>query len=206
VPPRRERPSVRGNQRRAALLQALTELVEQRRYHEIEIGDITSRAGVGRSAFYFYFPSKAAAVAALLEDLKAQFVAAAAAWHQQRDATPRERVQLAIGGAVIVWRANAATIAAVFDAAATDQEVAAAWQQLLNELTRLVAARLRDERAVGIATHGPPTTTYSTILLDMNLHAAERDVRKLLDTGHGTKGLVQALTEIWVRALYAETE
>ena len=59
----------RGDQRRAALLESLDQLLqdEDSSLDSINIADISRRAGVTRSAFYFYFDNKAAAVAALME-------------------------------------------------------------------------------------------------------------------------------------------
>src|SRR5689334_14926815 len=54
-----------GDRRRAALLEALDELLQENDLEHIAIADISARAGVTRSAFYFYFENKAACVAAL---------------------------------------------------------------------------------------------------------------------------------------------
>ena len=56
----------------------------------INIADIARRAGVTRSAFYFYFESKAAAVAALMEELYDEIFAVSREL-TSREGTPRER-------------------------------------------------------------------------------------------------------------------
>ena len=63
-----------GDERRTALLTALEDLLESRPLAQIGVADISRAAGVTRSAFYFYFPSKAAAVAALLADFHEQML------------------------------------------------------------------------------------------------------------------------------------
>ena len=55
----------RGEHRRAALLHALEAQLQERALADISVASITREAGVARSAFYFYFPSKNAAVAEL---------------------------------------------------------------------------------------------------------------------------------------------
>ena len=63
------RPPQKGDQRRSALLQSLDHHLQEGSFDSINIADISRRAGVTRSAFYFYFENKAAAVAALMEEL-----------------------------------------------------------------------------------------------------------------------------------------
>ena len=67
----------KGDQRRAALLESLDELLHGGNLESISIADISRRAGVTRSAFYFYFENKAVAVAALMEEMYAESFAAA---------------------------------------------------------------------------------------------------------------------------------
>ena len=66
---RDRRPPQKGDQRRSALLQSLDHHLQESSLDSINIADISRRAGVTRSAFYFYFENKAAAVAALMEEL-----------------------------------------------------------------------------------------------------------------------------------------
>jgi AcrR family transcriptional regulator len=54
---------------RQALFDAFFALVLERPYDEIKIGDIVTRAGIGRSTLYEHFPNKAAILAASLSGL-----------------------------------------------------------------------------------------------------------------------------------------
>ena len=47
------RPPARGDQRRSALLRSLDEHLQESSLESINIADISRRAGVTRSAFYF---------------------------------------------------------------------------------------------------------------------------------------------------------
>ena len=57
----------RRRRTREDLLAAFFSLVLTRRYHEIRVADVLSRAGVGRSTFYEHFRNKDALLAASLE-------------------------------------------------------------------------------------------------------------------------------------------
>jgi TetR/AcrR family transcriptional regulator, ethionamide resistance regulator len=49
------RTSNRGDVRRDALLTAFDELLREQTLEEVNVAEISRRAGVTRSAFYFYF-------------------------------------------------------------------------------------------------------------------------------------------------------
>src|SRR5438132_268267 len=106
----------RADLRRQALLDALEQLLEHKPLDQIGIAEITRKADVTRSAFYFYFPTKAAAVAALLSDLYEQLETVAASWYAGGPGTPRERVQTGFEESIKVWRTHAGLLVAMFDA------------------------------------------------------------------------------------------
>ena len=64
----------RGDRRRSALLESLDHYLREGSLDSINIADISRRAGVTRSAFYFYFENKASAVAALMEENQGELV------------------------------------------------------------------------------------------------------------------------------------
>jgi AcrR family transcriptional regulator len=59
----------RSDLRRRAILESLDHHLRESGFDGLNIADVARRAGVTRSAFYFYFENKAAAVAALLEPM-----------------------------------------------------------------------------------------------------------------------------------------
>ncbi|WP_370063137.1 TetR/AcrR family transcriptional regulator [Mycobacterium sp. MAA66] len=60
--------SQRGELQREAILESTRELLRDNSFNDISVTSIASRAGIGRSGFYFYFDSKHAVLAAMLED------------------------------------------------------------------------------------------------------------------------------------------
>ena len=63
----------KGDEREAGILDALATLLAGRSMSEVSIDEIAKAAGISRTAFYFYFPSKPAVLAALLERVAASF-------------------------------------------------------------------------------------------------------------------------------------
>lgn len=63
-----KRQKLKGEQRRALIIDAARTLFTERPYDEISIGDIAARAGVSRTVMYDHFPSKQALVHLFLSD------------------------------------------------------------------------------------------------------------------------------------------
>jgi len=206
MPARRTKNSTHGDERRTTLLAAFAELLEERPFAEIGVEEIASRAGLTRSAFYFYFPNKAAAVAALVGDLFEGAVDTSTRWIQDREGDPHERVLPAIEAAVNRRRTHSALYVAMADAAAADPEIGAVWASLGERVGAVVAAQLREERQTGVATDGPAAGPYVEALLGMMNRALDQEARRVQETGRGTPGLAKILTEVWVRALYGRAE
>jgi AcrR family transcriptional regulator len=205
MPPKRTGSTIKGDERQTALLGALVELLAQRPLHDLGIGEIAARAGLTRSAFYFYFPNKTAAVAHLLEGLGSGILDAASdAFAVDDEIPPRERIRLGAERGIAVWRKDAPLYGAIIDATAVDQELATAWDKLVDDLTAIVTPRARADRTARADLDVADIHGIVTYLLDAGIAAMRRDIRAIRDTGQPTPDLVETTTEIWVRTLYGE--
>lgn len=63
----------KGERREAEILSATTGLLATRTLNELTIDDIAVAAGISRTTFYFYFPTKQAVIIALLDGLWERF-------------------------------------------------------------------------------------------------------------------------------------
>jgi AcrR family transcriptional regulator len=195
--------SARGRRRRAALLEALSELLEEAPLAEIQVEDIAARAGLTRSGFYFYFPTKAAAVAALMDDVLERMLTVAADWYTRDDDDHTDRVRQGITAVVTFWRAEAGMINAMFDAAASDGDARTIWDSLLSRLKARVADRIERDRALGLAPNGLPAADLAAVLVDMTAYAMDRDVRAIT-AGAGPLGhSAETLVHVWDTSLYS---
>jgi TetR/AcrR family transcriptional regulator, ethionamide resistance regulator len=193
----------KGDERRERLLGALRELLEHRALDGIGIAEISRAAGVTRSAFYFYFPTKAAAVAALLFELRDRIVEAGEAWYGGAGGTPAERVRGTVSASVRLWRGEAALMAAMLDAAGQDPEVRQAWRSWTDEFVERIAARIEQDRAAGLVGATSPPSALATALMGATLHSMEHDVRAIAAGREPAADLPDALVELWFRTLYA---
>lgn len=191
----------RGDERRSALLLALETLLRAQRLEDINVAEISRRAGVTRSAFYFYFESKAVAVAALLDDFytdveRATEVLVAA------EGDPEARIGKVITGLFDAVDQQLHVFSAVLAARATSTTVQQVWTDGRDELARRVATMIEGERAAGRAPEGAPAAALAAVLLDLNDHSLERHALRVAPprVDH-----IAALTSIWVRSIYGRS-
>jgi AcrR family transcriptional regulator len=192
----------RGDERRAALLSALDGLLAARSLSQIGIADITGAAGVTRSAFYFYFPSKAAAVAALLSEFYDEMQHAAAGWYEGGPGTPLQRLRTGFAATIDLWHQRAGLLVAMLDAIGTDPEVREIWSSWIDGFIDRIAERVSEERAAGLASGSADPRALATLLMGAALIAMERDVRAIVAGEAPSDPLATALVETFHRAIY----
>ncbi|TYL51982.1 TetR/AcrR family transcriptional regulator [Nocardioides sp. BGMRC 2183] len=192
------RGDARGDARRSALLVALDQLLREQSLDEVNVADISRRAGVTRSAFYFYFESKAIAVMALMAELYDDASGATDAL-VAAEGEPEERIRAVITRLFDSVDATPHTYRALLEARATSATVRELWDAGLVDFAGEVAAMITAERAAGRAAPGPDAAALAAVLLDLNNHALERHS---LGSGPPRQEHIEALTAIWLRAVY----
>jgi AcrR family transcriptional regulator len=149
------------------LLSALTNLLEAKPLASISVDAITAAAGVTRPAFYFYFPTKAAAVAALIRDLFTDMVAATTAFFEVETGTPRERLRESLTSGARTWHRHGTLVCALFDAAGADPDIRVILESWIDEFIVHTAHRIDQERAAGRAPDGIAAHNLATVLINM---------------------------------------
>jgi AcrR family transcriptional regulator len=189
----------RGDERRAALLDALARLLRDGvDLEEINIADLSERAGVTRSAFYFYFENKAFAAAALMDEVYADAAEITTRLAGQAG-TPAERIEATIRGLFDTLDRHVHLYRAMLDARARHPGVREMWERDRLSFVPLVADMIRAERTSGVAADGADPDALAWVLLDLNDRAMERRAR---GDGPETEAHVEALVSIWLRSIY----
>jgi AcrR family transcriptional regulator len=194
--PTQQKPAARltRQETRRRIIDAAAELVRERSYAELNVGELMERAGIGRTLFYRYFDDLGdlimrASREAVEELYEAQLALAAA----RTDAGP-DSIRAAIAVPVSVYRKHGPLLRAVSEAAAIDERVAAGQARWRKRFYALITDFLR-----GLVEFDgkPPADTAETVrALDaMNegylLDAFGREPRV------SEESAVQTLTEIW---------
>ena len=194
----------RGDRRRTALLESLDHYLREQHSAErgldsINIADISRRAGVTRSAFYFYFENKAIAVAALMEEMYDESFAAAGLF--QADGTPAENIEAMVRALFSTWEKHEHIFRASLDARATSPTVRQLWDHDRESFVPVVASMIADERAAGAAPPGIDATALASVLLELN----DRMLERLALGGQlDREQLVDAVVAVWLHSIYGE--
>lgn len=185
------------------MLASLEELLQAGPLHAVSVGQIAERAGITRSSFYFYFPSKEAAVTELLRHVFEDMIDGAKAWIDG-EGEPAEGLRAAIDGTIRLWRAHRHLILAMLDAR-NDPSIRELWDSWIELFVEPLAGGVQADRDRGRALPGEPSVTLLIrILLGMNERALEHHIRRDEDEAQAAE-LGTALTRTWLRAIYGET-
>jgi AcrR family transcriptional regulator len=133
----------------AAVLRATEELLAGgSSFADLKIEQIATRAGISRTAFYFYFSDKRELLMRLAEDVAELLYAEAERWWSTGEAA---ELREAMDSVLSLYAEHHPLLGAVVEAATYDQEVAAFWRALLSRFADATQARIETEQAAGRA-------------------------------------------------------
>jgi AcrR family transcriptional regulator len=199
---RTRRPRARSRSRDVAgsILDAAEALLEERPLAELTVADVIEAAGVSRGSFYFYFESKEAVVAALLERIVDEVYAASLPWMERGDTDPREALERSVAGSLRLWRRHAAVMRSTVESWQAVPELRELWGDVLRRFTTAAAVQIERDREAGLAVAGPPAEELAGVLVAMNERTFYFAVVDAL--GEPDARLVEALTSVWLAAVY----
>lgn len=180
-------------------------LLGERPIGEISVDEIARGAGISRSAFYFYFPSKAAVVLALIDRMveeAAEFKAQALA-QLERDPAGSWRASIEIFYAI--FGGHRAVIRAASELTATNPEARELWAEVMQGWVQVVTERIESERARGAAARGPSARELAIALVQMN----ERALQAIFveeTPAIAEDAAIDTLAHVWLSAIYGSAE
>jgi len=196
----RRRPPTKGDRRESALLDALEELLSERSIANVSIDQIAGRAGVSRTAFYFYFPSKEVAVIALVERVVAAIWQDPDTW-LTGNGDPRAELDRAIGELTRGWTEHRAVLNAMVEAAAYTGEMWRLWREQMDGFIAGAADRIARDAARGLTREGLDGAGVAAALCWMN----ERYCYAMLgdaDSALPPDEVRRVLVDVWMRTIY----
>lgn len=157
--------TARTDQRQAALSEAFEALLQEGAgIHALTIEAIAQRAGMSRSAFYFYFESKhdllRSAVRGVLEDM----MFGAHAFFDGTLGDPAEELEVGIRNAAGAWRNHGAVMRALVDGSGSDPDLLQFLQEFIESFVQPVAARAREVLKDSVDSMEAITRTARTLL------------------------------------------
>jgi TetR/AcrR family transcriptional regulator, ethionamide resistance regulator len=189
----------RQSDKRAAVEAAVLEatealLVEGASFAELGIERIATRAGISRTAFYFYFRDKRELLMRLTGEVNEQLMAAAATWWSG-DADLRD----ALARIARLYDEHGALLRAVVEVSTYDEAVAGYWRGLVGRFVDATRERIETEQAAGRAPAAPAHAMAFAMVWMVERAFYEQRVQ---DRPVDGEELVDALTAVFERSVY----
>jgi TetR/AcrR family transcriptional regulator, ethionamide resistance regulator len=197
---RPEPTSAKRAQIEARVLEATEALLaEGATYSELSIERIATRAGISRTAFYFYFHDRRELLMRLTEDVAELLYAEADTWWSGEGDGPTELAQ-ALRQVIALYRDHDVLLRAVVEAAAVDEAVAGFWRALVGRFVEASRRRIVAELGAGRIDPLPADEVAFALSWMTERTCYQRLVQGGdLDDDAFTAGLVR----VWTGALYA---
>lgn len=192
----------RSDQRRAAILEALNEHLMNTGFDALNIAAVARQAGVGRSAFYFYFENKAAAVAALLEPMHDAIFAANNVL-ADTSADPRARIHDTLDAVLQTAEDHRYLFQAMLEARGSSSAVRDLWDEARESFVPMVAAVITEERTAGRAPEGTDPTVLASLLMEFNDRLLERTI---VGGPLTRQQLLEGAEAMWMGTIYGVTK
>ncbi|MDO8213090.1 TetR/AcrR family transcriptional regulator [Conexibacter sp. CPCC 206217] len=192
------------NSKRAAVersvLEATAQLLEEgAAYADLGIERIATRAGISRTAFYFYFRDKRELLMRLTDGVAEELFAEAGRWWSGAGRGEPE-LRAALDKIVGIYSRRPALLRAIVEASAYDEQVARFWRALVGRFIDATRERIEREQAAGRVDAALPAQATAFALVWMT----ERSVfERLVNEGAvQPQPLVDAMLGIWLAAVY----
>jgi len=192
--PRQAAPTAKRAAVQGAVLKATEELLaEGASYADLNIERIATRAGISRTAFYFYFRDKRELLMRLTEDVNELLYQQADIWFSGAGA-PEPEIRQALTNIAALYAAHGVLLRAIVEVSTYDEEVATFWRGLVGRFVDATQKRLEIE-----GTQLPPHATAFALVW-----MTERAFHQLTVQNEpiAREELVEALAGIWRRTVY----
>ena len=179
---------------------ALVDMLGERPFKDVTVDGLARRAGLSRTAFYFYYPDKNEVLKEAAEAVAAELYAEADRWWHG-EGPPEHLVREALAGIARVYCDHADMMRAAVEATTYDKEFRAFYDALIHRFVRATAEQLARERDAGRLRPLDPGPIAEALVW-----MAERcNYAFLLIEGRPQSEVVDSLTAIWIHALYPDS-
>jgi len=192
----------RSHERRAAtersILDAVESLLADRSFRDVAVEDVMTVAGLGRTAFYRYFPDLEAVLLRLMSEVAGEIAAAARIWLRGEDPKAMGAAGVALAS---VYERRGRLLLAFADAAAAGPELEGVWGEAVGGFVAMTARRIQELGEAGIADVDDAFETARALVWMTERYLLEvfgRQAVKGITTQHAS----DVLGVIWQRALF----
>ena len=148
-----------------AILTATEQLLRARPLNELSVADIIAAAGISRTCFYAYFPSKTAIIAECLRRVMDEAVLGGDRFLSCSDADPEAAIHERLERWVQLCTDHGALLRAVMEEWPHDEQLRRLWFEMLGTLTDGTAKLIRSARRRGQAPPGADADALAACLM-----------------------------------------
>ena len=182
-----------------AVLRATEQLLgEGATYADLNIERIATRAGISRTAFYFYFADKRELLMRLTEDVTDELYAQADIWYSG-SGDPEAEIREALANIARLYEQHGPLLRAIVEVSTYDDEVAQFWRAMLGRFVDASRRRMELEQAAGrgVAEYAQATAFALCWMTERTMY------QHLVQGGPmSSDEMVEALVGIWLRSVY----
>lgn len=178
-------------------------LGEGHSYANLSIERIATRAGISRTAFYFYFADKRQLLMRLAADVgQALYEEAETWWSGSGDGAAQ--LAEALGKIAGLYRAHGPLVCAIVEVSTYDPPVGVFWRELVGRFVDASAARIAAEQAAGNARAALDPTATAFALVWMT----ERSFHQMVvqEEPVAAERLVGSLAGVWRATVYGVSD
>jgi len=195
------RAPTKGDQREQALIDAARVVFREKSISQVTIDELAGAAGIARSGFYFYFESKQALLAVLVDQRLAEADLEMAEW-TTTEGPDRDALRRGLAAGLARWKIDGRWLREAFITPDPGPEVMHVRDRLVDEGCSLFSKRITRDARAGRTVGGPPDLVAkmavhlrSITFADVYANPGAYDDDELLDT----------LTDAILRLLYGAT-
>jgi AcrR family transcriptional regulator len=202
VPTLTRRTESRREQIEEDVLRATEDLLgEGASYAELNVSRIATRAGISRTAFYFYFRDKRDLLIRLTEGVADELYAQAEGWWTS-EGDGRAELRASLGRIFALYDEHGVLLRAVVETAGYDEPMAQAWRAIVGRFVEATRERIEAEQAAGLAPAGIPADTTAFGLVWMVERACYQ--RLVQSAQLDDAAFVEGLTGVFLRSVYGD--
>ncbi|WP_127503056.1 TetR/AcrR family transcriptional regulator [Actinoplanes solisilvae] len=191
----------KGDQRERALLDAARLAFRARPIGQVTIDELAGAAGIARSGFYFYFESKQALLAALVDEVIGENDQEMAEWLAS-DGLDREALRLGLARALTRWKVDGRWLREAFLNPDPGPEVLHVRERLVTDGCTAFSRRVERDLRAGLTVNGDPDLLASMVL---NLRSMTFATAFDNPAAHPDEVVVETLTDAILRLVYGAT-
>ena len=195
------RAPTKGDQREQALIDAARVVFREKSISQVTIDELAGAAGIARSGFYFYFESKQALLAVLVDQRLAEADLEMAEW-TTTEGPDRDALRRGLAAGLARWKIDGRWLREAFITPDPGPEVMHVRDRLVDEGCSLFSKRITRDARAGRTVGGPPDLVAkmavhlrSITFADVYANPGAYNDDELLDT----------LTDAILRLLYGAT-